>query len=131
MMDKYQALIERVMQETRCVSTAQDAELEAFATELASTHLTAERDAEIASLLPVPYTKTVPARAQIDGETLLVPRMVLATASRPEGGEWSTSSKGPRMKREKAGCVAGVYEDLIIPGVVEIIRIAILWRREK
>ena len=128
--EKYASLAARIMRETQCVSMADGEELTAFAQELAE-GVTAERDAAIADSLPVPYQKKVPARAQLDGDTLTIPRCVIATASRPEGGEWVTSTKGPRMGRPKAGCAVGVHEELVIPGVVEIIRIVILWRRDR
>ena len=129
-MSKYSDLIETIMQETQCVSKTDDAELAAWAQELAE-GVTAERDAEIAEALPVPYQKKVPARAQLDGDMLTIPRCVIATASRQAGGEWFTSTRGPRMAREKAGCAVGVHVELDIPGVVEIVRVVILWRRVK
>ena len=129
-MDKYADLIETIMQETQCVSKNDYEVLNAYAQELAE-GVTAERDAEIAEALPVPYQKKVPARAQLDGDMLTIPRCVIATASRANGGYWITSTKGPRMGRPKAGCAVGVHEELVIPGVVEIVRIVILWRRDK
>ena len=129
-MEKYAELIETITQETQCVSMADDQTLNEFAQELAE-GVTAERDAMIADALPVPYQKKVPARAQLDGDFLTIPRCVIATASRADGGEWITSTKGPRMGKTKAGCAIGVHEELVIPGVVEIIRIVILWRRDK
>ena len=127
---KYADLIETIMQETDCVSASDSSELAAYAQELAE-GVSAERDAEIAEALPVPYQKKVPARAQLDGDELTIPRCVIATASRAAGGEWITSTRGPRMGREKGGCAVGVHVELDIPGVVEIVRIVILWRREK
>ena len=129
-MEKYTDLIETITQETQCVSMADDQTLNEFAQELAE-GVTAERDAMIADALPVPYQKKVPARAQLDGDFLTIPRCVIATASRAEGGDWITSTKGPRMGKTKAGCAIGVHEELVIPGVLEIVRIVILWRREK
>ena len=130
---KYGSLVETIMQETGCVSEAEpetDAALWAYAQELAE-GVTAERDAEIAAALPVPYQKRVPARAQIDGDELIIPRCVIAQASRAAGGEWNTSTRGPRMGRSKAGCAVGFHVELDIPGVVEIVRVVILWRRDK
>ena len=126
----YGDLVETIMQETQCISETYDAALGAFAQELAE-GVTAERDAEIADALPVPYQKKVPARAQLDGDTLTIPRCVIATATRVEGGDWITSTKGPRMGRSKAGCVVGVHPELVIPKVLEIVRIVILWRRDR
>ena len=130
MNEAYKELVDRIMQETDCVSMADDDALTAAAQELAE-GVTAERDAEIAEALPVPYQKKVPARAQIDGDELTIPRCVIAQASRVPGEDWITSSQGPRMGRTKAGCAVGVHEDLVIPGVVEIVRVVILWRRDK
>ena len=131
--EKYGDLVKTIMKEVGCVSEAEpemDASLWAFAQELAE-GVTAERDAEIAAALPVPYQKKVPARAQIDGEELTIPRCVIAQAARQAGGEWNTSTKGPRMGRAKAGCAVGFHVELDIPGVVEIVRVVILWRRDK
>ena len=132
--EKYADLIETIMEETGCVSAAEDGEqgeiLAAFAQELAE-GVTAERDAEIAEALPVPYQKKVPARAQIDGDELTIPRSVTATASRGPDGDWITSTMGPRMGRAKAGCAVGVHVELDIPDVVEIVRVVILWRRDR
>ena len=128
--EKYADLVETIMQEVGCVSGAGSAELDAVAQELAE-GVTAERDAEIAEALPVPYQKKVPARAQIDGDELTIPRCVIAQASRVAGQDWRTSTKGPRMGRTKAGCAVGVHEEFVMPGVVEIVRVVILWRRDK
>ena len=128
--EKYAELVETIMQETGCVSEANTTPLFDFAQELAE-GVTAERDAEIAAALPVPYQKRVPARAQIDGDELTIPRCVIAQASREAGGEWKTSTRGPRMGRAKAGCAVGVHVELDIPGVVEIVRVVILWRRDR
>ena len=128
--DKYNDLIATILEETGCVSGAENGELADFAQELAE-GVTAERDAEIAEALPVPYQKRVPARAQIDGDELTIPRCVIAQASRQAGGEWKTSTRGPRMGRAKAGCAVGVHVELDIPGVVEIVRVVILWRRDR
>ena len=130
MNEKYAELVDRILDETDCVSMSDDADLAAYAQELAE-GVTAERDAEIALSLPVPYQKKVPARAQIDGDELTIPRCVIATASRAADGDWITSSQGPRMGREKAACAVGVHEELVIPDVVEIVRVVILWRRVK
>ena len=127
---KYLEITGKILSETHCVSKTDNPELWKLAQELAE-GVTAERDAELAASLPVPYQKKVPARAQIDGDYLTIPRCVYTSASRAAGGEWITSSKGPRMGRAKAGCAVGVHEELVIPGVVEIIRVVILWKRDK
>ena len=130
--ETYFDLIEDILDDISCVSQVGSDEdsmkLIAFAQELAE-GVTAERDAEIAEALPVPYQKRVPARAQIDGDELTIPRCVIAQASRARGGEWNTSTRGPRMGRMKAGCAVGVHVELDIPGVVEIVRVVVLWRR--
>ena len=126
---KYASLVETIMQETQCVSRADDETLSAYAQELAE-GVTPERDAEIAEALPVPYQKRVPARAQIDGDELTIPRCVYATASKVGEADWVTSTRGPRMGREKAECVIGVHPELVMEGI-EIVRIVILWRRAK
>ena len=128
--DEMQDLIEKVLDEVACEDIVVDDTLEDFAQELAE-GVTAERDAEIAEELPVPYTKRVPARAQIDGEELLIPRCVIATASKVPGGEWITSTRGPRLGKAKAGCVVGATTELYIPDVLHIVRVVILWRRPK
>ena len=127
---EYIDLIDTITEEIQCVSDTDNDALWDYAQELAE-GVTAERDAEIAEALPVPYQKRVPARAQIDGEELTIPRCVIATATRVPGGEWITSTKGPRMGRVKAGCAVGVHVELDIPDVVEIVRVVILWRRDK
>ena len=128
--NRYDDVVKRIMDETQCMSTSDNAELLLYAKEMAE-GITAERDAEIASELPVPYTKRVPARAQLDGDTLLIPRAITATATKMPNGDWITSTKGPRMGRLKAECAVGVATELDMPGVVTIIRVVILWRREK
>ena len=130
MNEVYQELVNRIMQETDCVSMSDDADLAAAAQELAE-GVTAERDAEIAEALPKPYQKKVPARAQIDGDELTIPRCVIAQASHVAGQDWRTSTRGPRMGRAKAGCVVGVHQEFVMPGVMEIVRVVILWRRDK
>ena len=122
--------LEQIENEVQCVSFTDDPTLIAYAKELAE-GVTAERDAEIAEALPKPYQKKVPARAQLDGDELTIPRCVYVTASRAAGGDWITSTKGPRMGRVKAGCAIGVYTELHIPDVVEIVRVVILWRRDR
>ena len=130
MNEVYQELVNRIMQETDCVSMSDDADLAAVAQELAE-GVTAERDAEIAEALPKPYQKKVPARAQIDGDELTIPRCVIAQASHVAGQDWRTSTRGPRMGRAKAGCAVGVHQEFVMPGVMEIVRVVILWRRDK
>ena len=74
----------------------------------------------------------MPARAQIDGDELTIPRCVIAQASRVPGQDWKTSTRGvPAWAATKAGCAVGVHEELVLPGVLEIVRIVVLWRRDK
>ena len=127
---KYVDLVNTILDESGCVSGTNDPELGRYAQELAE-GVSAERDAQIAEALPKPYQKKVPARAQIDGDELTIPRCVIAQACRTSGTDWQTSTKGPRMGRTKAGCAVGVHEELVLPGVLEIVRIVVLWRRDK
>ena len=128
--EKYADLVHTLLEEVGRTTEVFDRELMAYAQELAE-GVTAERDAEIAEALPKPYQKKVPARAQLDGDELTIPRCVIAQAAREAGGEWKTSTQGPRMGRMKAGCVVGVHVELDIPDVVEIVRVVILWRRDR
>ena len=130
MSEQYADLVKTIMDETQCVSLTDLESVALYAQELAE-GVTAERDAQIAADLPKPYQKKVPARAQLDGDFLTIPRCVIATASRAEGGAWITSTKGPRMGRVKAGCAVGVHPELVIPNVLEIVRVVILWKRDK
>ena len=128
-MVKYRDLINQVIKETQCRTITANLELVAYAQELAE-GVTAARDEAIAKALPVPYQKRVPARAQLDGDELVIPRCVYVQASKVGDGKWNTSSRGPRMARVKAECAIGVHTELEI-GDVQIVRIVILWRRAK
>ena len=127
--ERYAELVQTILNETQCVSTTDDAQLTAYAQELAE-GVTPERDAEIADALPVPYQKKVPARAQLDGDELTIPRCMYIQASKVGEGDWNTSSRGPRMGREKADCAVGVHTELELEGIL-IVRVVVLWRRAK
>ena len=115
-------------QEAGCISMTDDAALMAAAQELAE-GVTAERDAEIALALPVPYSMRVPATAQLDGDELTVPRALRLGAS-STGGEWNLGSmQGRRQRVEKRACAIGVHVALDIPQVVTIVEAVVLWRR--
>ena len=112
-------------------SNADDELLEALSLELAE-GVTAERDAEIAELLPVPYTMKVPARAQLDGDFLRCPRVAYVDASKVPGEDWVTSAaRGRRSAKPKTGVFMSAHTVLSIPDVVEIVRVAVLWRKPK
>ena len=128
-MVKYRDLINQVVEETQCHTLTTNPGLVAYAQELAE-GVTAARDEVIAKELPVPYQKRVPARAQIDGDELVIPRCVYVQASKVGDAKWNTSSRGPRMGRVKDGCAIGVHTELEI-GDVTIVRMVILWRRAK
>ena len=105
--------------------------LNEYAMELAQ-GVTAERDAEIAADLPRPYQMRLPARAQLDGDELVCPRVAYVDASKVPGGEWqTTAARGQRLARVKDGAFVGAAVELDIPDVVTIIRIAVLWRRAR
>ena len=112
-------------------SNADDELLGVLTFELAQ-GVTAERDAEIAELLPVPYTMKVPARAQLDGEFLRCPRVAYVDASKVPGEDWVTSAaRGRRSAKPKTGVFMSAHTVLDIPDVVEIVRVAVLWRKPK
>ena len=131
-MSDYKEVVDAILERVNSVSTTGDAGLIATANELAA-GVTAEREAEIcAEELPIPYTFETPARAQIDGDTIRVPRSVNTAASWTPDGGWNTgTSMGRRLRRQKADCAVGVHVDLDIPDVVKILRIVVLWRRVK
>ena len=131
---EYNELVHRVFNDLKVESigtihTGMQAELQAFADELAA-GVTPERDAEIAEALPAPYTMKLPARAQLDGDNLLCPRVSYVDASKVPDEDWNTGSAvGRRLRRAKEGAVVGIHVELDIPDVVKIVRIAVLWRR--
>ena len=131
---EYTYLVSSVMDDLRVESfgvldQAMQDKLQATANELAA-GVTPERDAEIAESLPVPYTMKLPARAQLDGDNLLCPRVSYVDASLVPGEHWNIGSAvGRRLRRAKEGAVAGIHVELDIPDVVKIVRIAVLWRR--
>ena len=116
-----------LMEQLNCQTTSDDPQLRAFANDLADEDLTAARDAEIAAALPTPYTMQVNARAQIDGETIRVPRRVMVDANRQDG-EWTLGLQGRRQRLAKDGCVVGSAISLDLPSVT-IARFIVLWKR--
>ena len=127
-MSEIDNLTQRILGEINASSTTDDPDLLAAAAELAA-GVTAEREAEIAEALPAAYSKKVPARAQIDGDYLTVPKAVYCSASLVNG-EFFTSTRGRKLNRAKMACAVGTHVELDLPGIT-IYRIVILWRREK
>ena len=125
-------LLEQIEGELNVVGAyGDDDDVKALAEELAD-GVTPERDAEIAELLPVPYTIKVPARAQLDGDMLRCPRVAYVDASLVPGEDWVTSSaRGRRLRREKTGAYMAFNVELDIPNVVKIVKVAVLWRPSK
>ena len=117
-------------EQINCGSLSDDSTLSAYATEMAA-GVTAEREAEIAEALPAPYVARVQANAQVDGETLQVPRIVRATFSRAaEGTPWQMSASGRRQGRAKADCVIGADVSFMSADAA-VINAVVLWRRER
>ena len=100
-----------------------------IAAELAA-GVTAERDAEIAGELPAPYTARLAARAQIDGDTIHVPRVIYVDASVIPGRDLMTSARGRRQAKAKRDVAVGIHT-VISGDWGTIYRFAVLWRREK
>ena len=106
-------------------------QLQEYADELAD-HVTPERDAEIALDLPHPYRMRLPARAQLDGDELICPRVAYVDASKVANGPWQTSAaRGQRLSRVKEGAFVGYHVELEIEDTVTIVRLAVLWRRAR
>ena len=121
-------LIGRILGEINASNATDDQDLIDAANELAA-GVTAEREAEIAESLPAAYSQKKPARAQIDGDYITVPKAVYVSASFVNG-EWFTSTSGRKLNRPKMDCAVGTYVEYDSPEVT-IFRIVILWRREK
>ena len=124
----YEDLIAEVLEALNADGQTEDEDLLAAAQELAE-GVTAERDAEIAGALPVPYTARVPARAQIDGDTLHIPRVAYIQASKVGDGDWKHSARGRKLKRAKKDVAVGVHVELKMEGI-QIVSLAVLWRRD-
>ena len=128
-MSEYNDVVEKILEEINCTSRTEDQTLIDAANELAA-GVTAEQEASIAESLPRPYTSLVNARAEISDDKLLVPRQVLATAARPAGEEWRTSTQGRRRWAPKQDAAVGVHVDYESEHLT-ILRLIILWRRDK
>lgn len=129
-MTRYGELIEDILDEINAVGEpSTDATLLAFANELAA-GVTAEREAAIAAELAPAYTLKELATAQANQDFIRVPRMVVATASKVGGGEWTTSTQGRRMRREKGSCAVGLHV-VFESDDFQVVKLAILWRRVK
>lgn len=122
-------LIEQVLTGINAVSRTEDAKLVEYAAEMAK-GVTAEREIEIVSDLPVPYTAEVNATAQIDDEKIRVPRIATVTATKVGDAPWETSIQMRRRKREKAECAVGVHM-LYESDECTAVRIVILWKRAR
>ena len=121
-------LISRILDEINASTTTDHPDLIDAANELAA-GVTGEREAEIAENLPAAYSRKVPARAQIDGDYLTVPKAVYVSASFVDG-KWYTSTNGRKLNRPKMDCAVGTAVEFEGAGIV-IMKIVILWRREK
>ncbi len=123
-------LVEQILREANVVSTGDDVDLAVIAAELAA-GVTADREAEISDELPVPYTLEESSTADVDGEKIRVPRMVVVMASRPDpDAQWTTSLTGRKLRRPKADCIVGRH-DLMDDGTYAVRRYILLWRRPK
>ena len=126
-----QEVVDQILSEINAANVIEDAELQAFADELSDPNLTAEREAAIAEALPAAYVSKKPARAQLDGDYLTVPKYVTCHGTKVNG-EWNIMKTGRRMQREKMDCVVGQTVELDLPEAdLLIVRLAVLWRRAK
>ena len=105
-----------------------DPTLNTVAQELAE-GVTAEREAEIAAALPAPYARRVPARAQIDGDYLTVPRAAIISANLIDG-VFTSSARGRKLRAPKRECAVGFHTE-VTGDWGSIFRIVVLWRRDK
>ena len=121
-------MIDQVLDDLNCRSRTDDADLLAAAQELAE-GVTAEREAEIAAALPVPYARRVPARAQLDGDFLTVPRSAIVDASLIDG-VFRSSAMGKKLRAPKMAAAVG-FHTVVSGDWGTIYRIVVLWRRAK
>ena len=132
-----QELIVDIFEEINASTVTDDEDLLMYANELAA-GVDAERDAAIAEALPVPYTMQKPARAQLDGDFIRMPRVVYVDASKVGDRDWAFSKFGRRLNREKMDCAVGMNVEFEMPAnpetgtdAITIMRFAILWRRNR
>ena len=121
-------MIQQVLQDLNADGTTDDASLIEYAQELAE-GVTAEREAEIADALPAPYARRIPARAQLDGDTLHVPRQAIVDASLIDG-VFRSSAMGKKLRAPKTACAVGFNVE-VTGAWGTIYRIVVLWRRAK
>ena len=121
-------MIDEVLTDLNCESQTDDADLMAVAQELAE-GVTAEREAEIAAALPVPYARRVPARAQLDGDFLTVPRSAIVDATLIDG-VFRSSAMGKKLRAPKMAAAVG-FHTVVSGAWGTIFRIVVLWRRAK
>ena len=121
-------MIDQVLTDLNCESRTDDADLLAAAQELAE-GVTAEREAEIAAALPVPYARRVPARAQLDGDFLTVPRSAIVDATLIDG-VFRSGAMGKKLRAPKMAAAVG-FHTVVSGAWGTIYRIVVLWRRAK
>ena len=95
-------------------SFTDDETLIAYANEMADPQLTAEREAEIAELLPKKYTQKVNATAEETEDKILVPKILIVNAFNVKQGPqatdgWQTSVSGRKRRRPKEDVAVGVH----------------------
>ena len=121
-------MIAQVLQDLNADGTTEDASLIEYAQELAE-GVTGPREAEIADALPAPYARRIPARAQLDGDTLHVPRQAIVDASLIDG-VFRSSAMGKKLRAPKTACAVGFNVE-VTGAWGTIYRIVVLWRRAK
>ena len=121
-------MVDQVLADLNCESRTDDVLLVAAAQTLAE-GVTAEGEAEIAAALPVPYARRVPARAQLDGDFLTVPRSAIVDATLIDG-VFRSSAMGKKLRAPKMAAAVGFHTE-VSGDWGSIFRIVVLWRRAK
>ena len=125
-----QEVIDGILADINAANEIHDEELVAIANELAA-GVTGDREAELAGELPAAYTSRIAARAQLDGDTLHVPKAAYTHAVWNQG-EWVKTMRGSKLRRPKMDAVVGVAVELDLPDAdLKIVNVVVLWRREK
>ena len=123
-------VVDGILAEINATNEIFDAELLAIANELAA-GVTAEREAELSEELPVPYTSLVNATAEMSDDKLRVPKAVYTHATYNQG-EWLKTMRGGKLRRAKMDVVVGTAVEFEMPEAdLKIVRLVILWRRQK
>ena len=120
-------VIDQALAEINSLSQTDDPALVSAANELAA-GVTAEREAEIAEALPVPYTMLQSSTADIHGAKIRVPRMVRVIGHKLPGGDWVTSTSGRKLGLEKADCAVGLHT-VVANDYATVVNLVVLWRR--